>query len=96
MTEESYQELKDYFYNRTEWIKNKQIRELGFFSGLHYKYFIKWLAFRISLTEKRYNILRRNLEIQERAYVLMSCKILYTEKFKKALLKSLEEGKILK
>lgn len=81
MNEQTYQELKQLFYDMPSWIHNKQIRELGFFSYLHYRLFVRLMSARIYLTERRLRILKRNLEIQQRAYVIMSCKTLYTEKF---------------
>lgn len=87
MNEEAYQELKKIFYETPEWIHKKQIRELGFFASLHYRFFYAVLSFRIHLLERRLRIVKRNLDIQQRAYVLMSCKILYNEKFLNSLKK---------
>ncbi len=81
MNEEAYQELKKMFYETPEWMHKKQVRELGIFSYLHYRFFVRVMQFRIHLLERRFRIVKRNLEIQQRAFVLMSCKILFTEKF---------------
>jgi hypothetical protein len=90
MTENSYEELKKLFYDTPDWIRKKQIRELRFFAGQHYRFFHFWMNCRLYLSERRLQIVKRNLAIQERAYVLMSCKILFTEKFKNSLLKEME------
>ncbi len=88
MTEAAYKELEKMFYDTPGWIHKKQIRDLGFFAHLHYRFFIWVMTKRIYYTERRLRILKRNLDIQQRAYVLMSCKILYTEKFFNSLKKS--------
>lgn len=87
MNEETYKELKKIFYEIPKCIHKKQIRELGFFASLHYRFFVLVMSFRIHLLERRLRIVKRNLDIQQRAYVLMSCKILYNEKFLNSLKK---------
>ncbi|HCY77739.1 MAG TPA: hypothetical protein DHV28_17650 [Ignavibacteriales bacterium] len=87
MNEAAYQELKKMFYETPEWIHKKQVRELGFFAYLHYRFFLFVMSFRIRLLERRLRIVKINLDIQQRAYILMSCKILYTEKFLNSLKK---------
>jgi len=62
MNEKTYQELKKLFYETPDWIHKKQVRELGFFSHLHYRFFVRVIQFRIYLTERRLRIVRRNLE----------------------------------
>lgn len=84
MNEDAYQELKKMFYNEPDWIRKKQVRELGFFAYLHYRFFVRVMSFRIHLLERRLRIVKRNLDIQQRAYVIMSCKILFTENFFKS------------
>jgi hypothetical protein len=81
MTEAAYKELEKIFYSIPEWIKKKQIRDLGLFAFLHYRFFVRIMSVRVFFTERRLRILKRNLDIQQRAYVIMSCKILFTENF---------------
>lgn len=80
-----YYKLKRLF-DETPWGLHKmRVRNLGFFARLHYNFFIKVMSFRIHYTERRFKALKRNLEIQERAYVILSCRNLFTDKFNELL-----------
>lgn len=93
----AYYELKRIFDDTPDWIHKMQVRNLGFFARVHYKFFVKVMSFRMDLTLRKLKKLQRNFSIQERAFVILSSKILFTDKFNDILKNSVHESeKLLK
>lgn len=87
--ENKFQEIKRVFYSCPDFIRERQKKELGFMKALMYEIFVAYCKKRAERLEKKLATLRKALEQQERNYVLVSYKFLYTKKFVDSLLKDM-------